>query len=120
MVHCCTQEMGEEVENYFSACNDSNIFLVRTVLTVFYKIVVQGVTLVLAIMLRKVKIPSLDDARYVTVMTYIAIEISLIVIVTSLILSEYTNTYAAIYATSSIMVGGCFLSLLFIPKVSMW
>ena len=120
MVHGCTQEMGEEVENYFLTCNDSNIFLVRTVLTVFYKIAVQGVTLVLAIMLRKVKIPSLDDARYVTVMTYIAIEISLIVIVTSLILSEYTNTYAAIYATSSIMVEGCFLSLLFIPKVSMW
>ena len=111
--------MGEEVENIFLTCGDSIFFLVRAVLTVAYKIVVQGATLVFAIMIRKVKIPSLDDARYVTVMVYIATALSLVVMVTSFTLVEYTNAYAAIFATSSIMVGDCFLSLLFVPKVSM-
>ena len=111
--------MGEIVENYFLTCGDSIFFLVRAVFTIAYKIIVQGVTLVLAILIRKVKIPSLDDARYVTVMAYVATAISLIVIVTSFTLVEYKNTYAAIFATSGIMVGGCFLSLLFVPKVSL-
>ena len=111
--------MGEEVENIFLTCGDSIFFLVRAVLTVAYKIAVQGATLVLAIMIRKVKIPSLDDAKYVTVMVYIATALSLIVILTSFTLVEYTNSYAAIFAASSILVGGCFLGLLFVPKVSL-
>ena len=111
--------MGEEVENFFLTCGDSIFFLVRVVLTVAYKIIVQGVTVVLAILIRKVKIPSLDDARYVTVMAYIATALSVILLVISLTLAEYTNVVAASYATSSLLVGGCFLSLLFVPKVSM-
>ena len=53
-------------------------------------------------------------------MVYIVTALSVIVLVTSFTLVEYTNTYAAIYATSSVIGGACFLSLLFIPKVSMW
>ena len=118
MTNHWTQEMGEEVENFFLTCGDSIFFLVRAVFTIAYKIIVQGVTLVLAIVIRKVKIPSLDDAKYVAVMAYVATALSLIVTVTSFTLVEYTNTYAAIFAASSIMVGGCFLSFLFLPKVS--
>ena len=71
---------------------------------------------VLAIMIRKVKIPSLDDAKYVTVMAYIATAISLIILVISLTLVEYTNTYAAICATSSIIGRRLFLMSSFCAK----
>ena len=112
--------MDKEVENFFLTCGASAFTLVRAALTVAYKIAIQGATLVFAIMIRKVKIPSLDDARYVIAMVYIATALSLIIIVTSFTLFEYTNIYAAIFAASIVMVGGCFLSLLFIPKVSIY
>ena len=112
--------MGEEEENFFLTCGDSVFFIVRVMLTVFYKIIVQGVTLVLAVLIRKIKIPSLDDARYVAVMVYVATALSLVVIVAGLTLVKYIypNTIGSIYAASSIIVGGSFLSLLFVPKVS--
>ena len=111
--------MDEEVEYFFLTCGISVFTHVRAALTIPYKIIVQGVTLVLAILIRKVKIPSLDDAKYVIAMVYIAIAFTVIILVTSFTLEEYTNAVAASYAAMSILVGGCFLSLLFIPKVSM-
>ena len=118
MPYHCTQEMGEEQENFFLTCGDSIFLIVRAVLTIFYKIIVQGVTLVLAVMIRKVKIPSLDDARYVALMVYVATALSLIAIMASLTLVKYQNIHASIIAASSIAVGGFFLSLLFVPKVN--
>lgn len=110
--------MGEEVENFFWTCNDSIIFIVRGVLTGCYKIVLQGLTFMLAIKIRNVKIPALDDTRYVAVTVYVAVALSVIVVVTSLTLISYPTAYASIFAASSVIGGASFLGLLFVPKVS--
>ena len=88
--------MGEQEENFFLTCGDSVFFLARTVLSGSYKIVLNAATLVLAIKIRKVPIPALDDARYVAVMVYVATVFSLILIPTSWTLVNYPNTYASI------------------------
>ena len=98
-------------------CGNSIFFLVRAVLTGSYKLFLQGITFVLAIKIRKVKIPALDDARYVAVTVYVATIFSLIVVVASLTLINYPNTYASVFAASSVIGGFSFLGLLFVPKV---
>ena len=110
--------MGEEEENFFLTCGNSIFFLARTVLSVSYKILLQGITLVLAVKIRKVKIPALDDGRYVAVMVYVATVLVLLVVAASLTLVDFPNAFASVFAASSVIGGVSFLSLLFVPKVS--
>ena len=71
----------------------------------------------IAIKIRKVKIPPLDDARYVVITVYVATTLSVLIAVVSLPLFQYQNTSAAIYAGSSIIGAAIYLILLFLPKV---
>ena len=72
----------------------------------------------LAIKIRKVEIPALNDAKYVSIVVYVSTALFLIVLVASLSLAKYPNTYAFIYSASSIIGGATFLGLLFVPKVT--
>ena len=112
------QEIGEEQENFLLTCGESISFIVRGILTIAYKLIVQGVTLVLAVMIRKVKIPSLDDAKYVTILAYVTTALYIIIIINNVALDKYQNVYVSIYAASTIAFAGSFLGLLFIPKVN--
>ena len=90
----------------------------RGTLTIAYKLIVQGVTLVLAVMIRKVKIPSLDDAKYVIILAYVTTSLYIISIINNVALDRYQNVNVSINAAGTITFAGSFLGLLFIPKVN--
>ena len=71
-----------------------------------------------ALKTRKVKIKALNDARWISMITYITSVILLILLISAQALEDFLNADAAVYSTCLILVSNVVLVILFTPKVS--
>ena len=84
-----------------------------------YLIIVQIVGIVLAFQTRKVKISALNDSKFIAAIVYISTIVLVILVLLIFSLRGYINVEAAIFNGGIIVMATVFVSLTFIPKVSM-
>ena len=71
----------------------------------------------LAFTTRKVKVKGLDDAKYIAAATYVTSIVGAIIIVSTYLLKDFVNGFAALFCTG-LFIGTTFiLALIFVPKV---
>ena len=111
------QEQGYTVVNKMVICNQTSItFITYISLSMFYKLIIHVIGLILAFMTRKVNIDPLDESRYSAILIYIS-SVILAVAILILFLDIETNTNAALWTTFMLIEVIVFLGLTFIPKV---
>ena len=83
-----------------------------------YKGLLQILAMFMAFHVRNVKIKALNDTAQIVMIVYINSIVLITIVVSYFFLSSYHNTYATFFATSMLVGATVFLSLIFIPKVS--
>ena len=83
-----------------------------------YKGVIQGVSLLFAFQIRKVKVKGLNDAKYITGAVYVTSIILAMIIVSTYSLVEYVNIYPVAIGLGLLVGATAILILVFVPNVS--
>ena len=112
------QELGVREDYYVYECYDTSSPPFYTSLLIFaYLAILQLVGIILAFQTRKVKIPILNDSKYVAALIYISSIILVILEFVTLPLGGYINIKAAIFSGGILLLATIFLALTFVPKV---
>ena len=83
-----------------------------------FKMVLQFIALVLALLTRNVKVKGLDDAKYIAAMVYFICIVIVVLAVCYFTISDRMNTYVILFS-AGLVIGSTFLLILvFIPTVS--
>ena len=85
-----------------------------------FKMALQFIALVLALLTRSVKVKGLDDAKYIAAMVYIICIVIAVLAVCYFTISDRMNTYVILYSTGLVIGTTAILTLVFIPTVSVW
>ncbi len=112
------QDLGVQEEYYIYECYDSSsapAYLVIFICT--YLALLQVIGIILAFQTRKVKIPVLNDSKFVAVLIYMSSIVLVVLFLCTLLLNGYVNARAAIYCGGILIMAVAFLLLMFIPKV---
>lgn len=111
------QEQGYTVVNKKVICNTTSItFIIYISLSMFYKVIIHVIGLILAFMTRKVNIDPLDESRYSSILIYIS-SVILALVILFIFIDVETNTNSALWTTFMLIEVIAFLGLTFIPKV---
>ena len=81
--------------------------------------ILQIVGLILAFQTRKVKIPILNDSKYVTALVYISSVVFVSLVLVTFLLQEYINISNGIFSGGIMLLATIFLILMFVPKVQL-
>ena len=79
--------------------------------------ILQIVGLIFAFQTRKVKIPILNDSKYVTALVYISSVVFVSLVLVTFLLQEYINISNGIFSGGIMLLATIFLILMFVPKV---
>ena len=82
-----------------------------------YLALLEIVGIVLAFQTRKVKIPILNDSKYVAALIYISSLVLVVLLLITFAVSEYLNTIAGVFYGGILILATCFLGFIFVPKV---
>lgn len=83
-----------------------------------YKMALQIMALFLAFSIRKVKVKGLDDAKYIGAAVYVTSIVLAVIIVGTYSLTNFINSFAALYSTGFIIGTTFILVIVFVPLVS--
>ena len=112
------QELGVREDYYVYECYDTSSPPFYCSLLIFaYLTVLQLVGIILAFQTRKVKIPLLNDSKYIAALIYISSIILVILEFVTVPLGGYINIRAAIFSGGILLLATIFLALTFVPKV---
>lgn len=112
------QEDGINYVNFVFICmNDDAI--VWLALSYAYKGLLQLVAMFMAFHTRRVKIKILNDSKEVAAIIYINSIILVLLAVVEFALSNYHEVHAALFGLALLVGSTVFLTLVFVPKVSM-
>ena len=81
--------------------------------------ILQIVGLIFAFQTRKVKIPILNDSKYVTALVYISSVVFVSLVLVTFLLQEYINISNGIFSGGIMLLATIFLILMFVPKVQL-
>ena len=87
------------------------------VMIFIYLAVLEIVGIVLAFQTRKVKIPILNDSKFVAALIYISSLILIVLLLITFVVSGYLNTISGVFYGGILILASCFLGLIFVPKV---
>ena len=83
-----------------------------------FKMLLQFIALVLALLTRKVKVKGLNDAKYIAAMVYVISIVILVLAVCEFTLMDRINSFAVIFSIGMMIASTFILVLTFIPTVS--
>ena len=109
-----------EIETVYFRYTCSTNSWIRTIaigLIYLYKFVEYICAFYYAFRLRKVKIKSLNDTKYIVAFVYITSIILATTCISTLSLSKYINVYAAVYNLGFWLATSAIVGFLFVPKV---
>ena len=78
----------------------------------------QGIGLLLAFSIRKVKVKGLDDAKYIAAAIYVTSIVLAVIIVATYSLKDVINGFAVLFCTGFLVGTTAILVLVFVPLVS--
>ena len=110
--------MDVEYQNYIYIC--SSIARDATLGVLYsYKILLQAVTVVMALKTRKVKVQGLDDYREIVMATYLTSFVLVIILIVNYTVRTMINTFAIVTSISYFTGATAIILLVFVPKVSL-
>ena len=83
-----------------------------------YKVVLQAITVVMALKTRKVKVRGVDDYREIIMATYLTSFVLVINLIVNYTVEDQINTFTAITALSFFIGATAIILLVFVPKVT--
>ena len=83
-----------------------------------YKMVLQGIALLFAFSIRKVKVKGLNDAKYIGAAIYVTSIVLAVIIVATYTLKDVINGFAVLFCTGFQIGTTVILILVFVPLVS--
>ena len=106
-------------ENYVWVCYEPGSPAFYCNLVIFlYLALLQIVGIVLAFQTRKVKIPVLNDSKFVAALVYISSIVFVVLALDTFSLRGYINVGKATFSGGILLLATSFLTLTFVPKVS--
>lgn len=113
-----TQDQGV-LQNFFAInCAQSIFFPIFVAISLAYKLVLHALGVVLACLIRKVKVDVLNDSRETVAIIYASTVLLLIVSFVLLVLTNSVNIVNIAWSVIVFLVALVHLGLTFIPKVS--
>ena len=103
-------------EHYIFVCDSTPEKVVLGILSV-YKGLLQLLAFFLAICIPRVKVKGLNESKYIIAAVYVSSLGLILATLTHFTLTEYINTYTALYSVATCLSSSTVLALLFIPKV---
>ncbi len=100
------------------SCSASTASLIYEGVVFGYLFILQLVAVIFAFQTRKVKIRALNDAKQVIAIIYTTTVCLVVLILTAFALGGYLNATSALYAITNMAATTIFLTLIFVPKVS--
>ena len=82
-----------------------------------YLALLQIVGIILAFQTRKVKIPVLNDSKFVAALVYISSVVFVALVLITFLLRDYINISNGIFSGGIMLLATLFLILMFLPKV---
>ena len=105
-------------DNYVWVCYQPGSAAFYCDLLIFlYLGVLQIVGLILAFQTRKVKIPILNDSKFVAALVYISSVVFVALVLVTFLLRDYINISNGIFSAGIMLLATIFLMLMFVPKV---
>ena len=87
------------------------------ILIFLYLALLQIVGIILAFQTRKVKIPALNDSKFVAALVYISSIVFVALVLITFLLGGYINISSGIFSGGIMLLATLFLILMFLPKV---
>ncbi len=109
--------MREDYFVYECYDNSSAPFYIATLIFA-YLALLQVIGIILAFQTRKVKIPVLNDSKFVAALVYISSIVLLALSLGTVPMGGYLNVEAAIFYGGILLMAATFLALMFVPKVN--
>lgn len=118
MVQCLVSSQVREVEyHYFTYVCSSTVRSVTLGLIYGYKIILLGVTVVMALKTKKVNVQGLNDYHEVVLATYVATFVLAINFVVNYTMDDEINSFATVTSLSIFIGTTAIILLVFVPKV---
>jgi len=83
-----------------------------------YKVVLQAITVIMALKTRKVKVRCVDDYREIIMATYLTSFVLVIVLIVNYTVEDMINTFIGITSLSFFVGATAIILLVFVPKVT--
>ena len=83
-----------------------------------YKVVLQAITVIMALKTRKVKVRGLDDYREIIMATYLTSFVLVIILIINYTVEDQRNTFTALTSLSFFTAATATILLVFVPKVT--
>jgi len=83
-----------------------------------YKVVLQAITVIMALKTRKVKVRGVDDYREIIMATYLTSFVLVIVLIVNYTVEDMINTFIGITSLSFFIGATAIILLVFVPKVT--
>lgn len=103
-------------KHYIFVC-DSTAEKIAIGILFVYKGILQLLAFFLAVCIPRVKVKGLNDAKYIVAAVYVSSLGLVLATLTQFTLTEYINTFTALYSVATCFSSTAILGLLFIPKV---
>ena len=117
----CSNPQVRGVEYRFSIYVCSSIARQCTLGVLYgYKVILQAVTVVMALKTRKVKVQGLDDYREIIMATYLTSFVLVIILIINYTVEDQINTFTALTSLSFFIGATATILLVFVPKVTSW
>lgn len=87
-------------------------------MALLFKLVVHVAGIVVAIIIRKVDVDPLNDAKYTVAIIYLSCATLVLFLVLTVFTDPYINIYTVVWSTIVAIATSVILGLTFIPKVS--
>ena len=114
------QEQEIDTVYYVTTCSVSSWVRMGSISLIhFYKFMLHICALYFAFQTRHIEVKAINDAKYIMLFIYTASVILAIAAVSSIVLQQYINAYAAVYSLGIWLGSFTILVFLFIPKVSL-
>lgn len=114
------QALGVRKMNFIWVCYQPGSSAFYCDLFIFlYLGILQIVGLIFAFQTRKVKIPILNDSKYVTALVYISSVVFVSLVLVTFLLQAYINISNGIFSGGIMLLATIFLILMFVPKVQL-
>ena len=106
------------LENYYVIQCGTNVDVIFVMLTIFYKLVLHAVALVMAFLTRNIKVDVLNDYRYNTAIIIASSLLLITVIIITHLMDGYKTRTELVWAIMTFLTISAYLGLTFVPKVS--
>ncbi len=113
------QERDAIYDYYFYTCSSTSRDIVQGILYGCMG-VLQGVALLFAFTIRKVKVKGLDESKTIAAAVYISSITLAVILVSTYSLVDYVNVYPVVIGLGLLIGATAITMLAFVPKVGYW